>query len=121
MEAKLIKTRKEYRAAMKEILRLAALNPVEGTKESDDLELLSLIIANYEDKHFPIPPVDPIEAIKFRMDQMGVDRAALAKMIGGRSRVSEIFSGKRKISPAMAKSLNQKLHVPAETLIRAMA
>ncbi len=121
MEAKLIKTKREYRAAMKVVLRLMASNPVRGTKEADELELLSLIVESYENKHFPIPPVDPIEAIKFRMDQMSMDRAGLAEILGGRSRVSEIFRGKRRISPSMAKALNQKLHIPAETLLRAMA
>ena len=78
---------------------------------------LEILIEKYEDEHYPIEAPDPIEAIKFRMEQMGMDNNDLAEIIGYKSRVSEIFSRKRKLSLKMIKNLHEKLKIPYESLI----
>lgn len=91
---------------------------VPESEESDELEVLSILIKEYENEHFPIPKPHPIEAIKFRLDQMGIPESELSEILGARSRKSEILSGKRKLSLAMIRKLNKKLNIPAEVLIR---
>ena len=91
----------------------------EGSKLSDELEILSILIEGYENKHYPIPPPHPIEAIKFRVEQGAIDDKELTKLLGGRSRKSEILSGKRKLSLNMIRALHKKLKIPAESLINA--
>jgi HTH-type transcriptional regulator / antitoxin HigA len=88
------------------------------SKDSDDLEVNSILIKEYENEHFPITKPHPIEAIKFRLDQMGISESELSEILGAQSRKSEIFSGKRKLSLAMIRKLNEKLKIPAEILIR---
>jgi HTH-type transcriptional regulator/antitoxin HigA len=89
-----------------------------GTKEGDELELLSILIEKYEDEHFPIDAPDPIEAIKFRMEQMGLENKDLEGIIGSKGRVSEILNKKRKLTLKMIQSIMQNLHVPAEILLQ---
>jgi len=89
-----------------------------GTSEGDELEVLSILIDNYENEHFPIDPPDPIEAIKFRMDQLGIKQKDLANIIGFKSRVSEIINKKRKLSLNMIRKLHQQLNIPTEVLIQ---
>ena len=90
-----------------------------GSKHGDDLEILGILIDNYENKHFPIGFPDPIEAIKFRMEQLNYDQTDLAKIIGLKSRASEILNRKRKLSLEMIRQLNSKLNIPTEVLIQA--
>ncbi len=86
--------------------------------ESDKLELLGILIEQYELKHFPIDPPHPIQAILFRLEQMGLKKSELSRILGTRSRASEILNGKRKLSLSMIRRLNKELNIPAEILIK---
>ena len=121
MRMKLIKTESEHREALAEFNRLALSNPAPGEPEADRLEVLALLVENYEDKMFPIPVPDPIEAIKFRMDQLGLARKDLEQYLGGRSHVSEVLNHKRPLSAAMVRKLRDGLKIPADILINGMA
>ncbi|MCB0792313.1 MAG: transcriptional regulator [Flavobacteriales bacterium] len=118
MTAKLIKTKKEHQAALARVHALMQQRPASGSRGMDELELLALLVSEYEEEHFPIPPPDPIEAIKFRIDQLGLQESELDKILGSRQRRSDIFNGRRKLSLGMIRALHQKLRIPAETLIR---
>lgn len=87
-----------------------------GSPAGDELEILALLIEKYEDEHFPMPPSDPVEAIKFRMDQMGLTARDLEPFIGSSGRVSEVLNHKRKLSLAMIKRLHEGLRIPYERL-----
>jgi HTH-type transcriptional regulator/antitoxin HigA len=89
-----------------------------GNEEGDELELLGMLIDQYENEHFPIDLPDPIEAIKFRMEQMGYIQNDLAKIIGFKSRASEILNRKRKLPLEMIKQLHISLNIPTEVLIQ---
>ncbi|EHQ25085.1 putative transcription regulator with HTH domain [Mucilaginibacter paludis DSM 18603] len=91
----------------------------EGSTASDDLEVISILIKEYELVYHPIPSPNPLEAIKFRLDQMGISEKELGDILGYRSRKSEILSGKRKLSLAMIRKLNEVLHISALVLIQA--
>ncbi len=116
MEYKVIKTEAEYNLALErlEVIFDAQMN----TQEGDELELLSLLIDNYEKINYPIELPDPIEAIKFRMDQLGYKPKDLAKVLGFRSRVTEVLNKKRKLSLDMIRRLNRDLHIPTEVLVQ---
>lgn len=115
MNPKVLKNEKEHKLALK---RVEALwNAAKGSKQAEELELWASLVEDYETKHHAVPAPDPIEAVKFRMDQMGLHRSDLAKYLGGRSRVSEVLSRKRPLSVTMMRSLYQNLHVPAESLL----
>ncbi|MBK9276040.1 MAG: transcriptional regulator [Flavobacteriales bacterium] len=118
MKVKPIRTRKEHKAALLRIQELFDLDPKEGSAAFDELELLAMVVEEYEDIHYPVPPPDPIEAIKFRLDQLGLSEKDLDKWLGSRQRRSEILSGKRKLSLNMIRTLHKHLRIPAETLIR---
>jgi HTH-type transcriptional regulator / antitoxin HigA len=113
-----IKNNNEYEAALERAYDLMQVDLVPESKESDELEVLSILIKEYENEHFPISKPHPIEAIKFRLDQMGISESELSEILGARSRKSEILSGKRKLSLSMIRKLNDKLKIPAEVLIR---
>lgn len=113
-----IKNDEQYDQALKRIYSLMQLDIVPDSKESDELELLSLVVKDYETVHFPIDKPNPLEAIKFRLDQMGISEKEFSEILGYRSRKSEILSGKRKLSLAMIRKLNEKLQIPAEVLIQ---
>jgi HTH-type transcriptional regulator/antitoxin HigA len=117
MDIKPIKTKKDYQKALKRIEELWGSK--ENTPEGDEFEVLFTLLEAYEEKHYPIPPPHPIEAIKFRMEQGEVDEKELTKILGGRSRKSEILSGRRKLSLNMIRALHKKLKIPAESLISA--
>ena len=119
MNIKPIKTKKEYEAALARVYELMQKNLKANSKQSDELEVLSILVEAYENEHYPIPPPHPIEAIKFRMEQGAVDDKELTKLLGGRSRKSEILSGKRKLSLNMIRALHKKLKIPVESLINA--
>ncbi len=116
---KLIKTKKDHEAALERIYELMQKNLKAGSALSDELEALSILVEAYEEKHYLIPPPPPIEVIKIRLEQMGIDEKELNKILGGRSRKSEILSGKRKLSLNMIRALHKKLKIPAESLINA--
>ena len=112
-----IRTKKDYETALDRAYELMQKDLKAGSRLSDELEILSVLIEGYEEKHYPIPPPHPIEAIKFKLGQMGMDEKELNKILGGRSRKSEILSGRRKLSLNMIRELHNKLKIPAETLI----
>ena len=116
MKIKPIHTGKDYKEAMARLEDIFDANP--GTNEGDELELLSILIEKYEDEHFPIEAPDPIEAIKFRMEQLGMEQKDLEGIIGSKGRVSEILNKKRKLTLKMIQSIIQNLHVPAEILLQ---
>lgn len=89
------------------------------SKESDELEILSMLIKEYENERYPVPKPNPIEAIKFRLEQMNMSEVELSEILEYRSRKSEILSGKRKLSLTMIRKLTENLHIPADVLIQA--
>jgi len=115
---KVIKTNKEYENALNEVKKLVKLDPPVGSPEADRLELLVLIISNYEREKFPIELPTPIEAIKFRMEQQGLSQKDLIPYIGSRSKVSELLSGKRPLSLKMIRALTEHLGIPAKVLLQ---
>jgi HTH-type transcriptional regulator/antitoxin HigA len=115
MDIKAIKTEDDYNQALRRLENIFHA-PVKSN-EGDEAEILSILIEKYEDEHYPIDAPDPIEAIKFRMEQMGINNKQLADIIGYKSRVSEIFSGKRKLTLKMIRNLHEKLNIPYESLI----
>ena len=114
-----IKTEDQYNKALARVYELMQGGVKEDSIESDELEVLSILVKEYEIDHYPIPSPNPLEAIKFRLDQMGLSEKELGEILGYRSRKSEILSGKRKLSLAMIRKLNEVLHIPAEILIQA--
>ena len=115
MDIKPIKSELDYDAALKRIEALwdAKKNTVEG----DELEIWVTLVEAYESEHYPIYPPDPIEAIKFRMEQMNLRKVDLAKYLGSKSRVTEVLQRKRKLSLNMIKSLYKNLGIPADSLL----
>ena len=114
-----IKNDRQYENALARAYDLMQKNLRPNSKDSDELEVLSILIKEYEGEHFPVPKPNPIEAIRFRLDQMNMSEAELSEVLWYRSRKSEILSGKRKLSLAMIRKLNEVLHIPAEVLIQA--
>ena len=116
MTIKPIKTKKDYQAAMNRLETIFNAQP--GTPEGDELEVLGILIDKYEQEHYPVGYPDPIEAIKFRMEQMGYSQSDLAKVVGLKSRASEILNKKRKLTLEMIRQLHQVLHIPTDVLIQ---
>jgi HTH-type transcriptional regulator/antitoxin HigA len=116
MDIRPIKTDQDYDAALTEIDRLWGAES--DTPEGDKLDVLITLVEVYEDKHYPIDPPDPVEAILFRMEQGGLDRKALEPFIGKSGRVSEVLNRKRPLSIEMIRNLWEGLHIPLESLIR---
>ncbi|HLR36497.1 MAG TPA: helix-turn-helix domain-containing protein [Chitinophagaceae bacterium] len=116
MNLKPIKTEEDYNEALKRLERV--FNAKKGTEKGDELEILGILIEKYEEENFPIDLPDPVEAIKFRMEQLGFNQNDLAKIIGLKSRASEILNRKRKLSLSMIRKLSSKLHIPSEVLIQ---
>jgi HTH-type transcriptional regulator/antitoxin HigA len=114
-----IKTEDQYDQALARVYELMQTDVRENSIESDELEVLSILVKEYENEHYPMSSPNPLEAIKFRLDQMGMSEKELGEILGYRSRKSEILSGKRKLSLAMIRKLNEVLHIPAEVLIQA--
>jgi HTH-type transcriptional regulator/antitoxin HigA len=114
-----IKNKAQYENALARVYELMQKDLKPESKDSDELEVLSILIKEYELEHYPILNPTPLEAIKFRLEQMGMSEAELSDILGYRSRKSEILSGKRKLSLAMIRKLNEILHIPAEVLIQA--
>jgi HTH-type transcriptional regulator/antitoxin HigA len=115
-EVKPIRTKADYKAALSEVGQLWGAKS--GTPRGDRLDVLTTLIDAYEAEHFPIDPPDPIDAIKFRMEQQGLTRRDLEAMIGSRTRIAEVLNRKRALSIGMIRRLHEKLGIPAEVLIR---
>jgi len=116
-----IHTDADHRAALQEISRLMESDPELGTPDGDRLDILVTLVQAFETTHYPIDPPDPIEAIKFRMEQAGLKPEDLEPMIGKRSRVSEILGRQRKLTLPMIRRLHRGLGIPAESLIGQVA
>ena len=117
MTVKPIKTKKDYKQALERLETI--FDAKKSSAAGDELEVLSILIEKYEAEHFPIELPDPIEAIKFRMEQLGYNQTDLAKVVGLKSRASEILNKKRKLSLDMIRQLHDKLKIPTEVLIQA--
>jgi HTH-type transcriptional regulator/antitoxin HigA len=113
----LLRSEHEYNAAVAEVDSLLDSDPAPGTTEYERLEFLSTLIEVYEDQHVTIPSVSPQEAVDFMLEQRGLDRSYLADLMGGRSRVSEFFSGHRDLSKSQIEALHHALGIPAEILL----
>lgn len=114
-----IKNNEQYEDALARVYTLMQKNIKPDSKDSDELEILSILIKEYELIHFPVPKPNPLEAIKFRLEQMNMSEAELSEILGYRSRKSEILSGKRKLNLTMIRKLVEKLQIPADVLIQA--
>jgi len=114
---KIIKNEKDYNLALRHVEKLIDLDPLPGTDDADKLDVLSLIIKKYEDIHYQISVPDPIDAIKFRMEQMSLKNTDLVQYIGSKSKVSEVLNHKRSLSLNMIRKLYSGLGIPAEILI----
>jgi HTH-type transcriptional regulator / antitoxin HigA len=111
-----IRTEADYEAML---LRIESLMDAEaGTPEADELEVLAMLVELYEEEHFPMSWPDPIEAIRFRMDQAGLTARDLIPLLGSRAKVSEVLSGKRSLTLQMIRALHEHLGIPAEVLLR---
>jgi HTH-type transcriptional regulator/antitoxin HigA len=115
-ELKPIRTENDYEAALEEVDRLWGAKS--GSAEGDRLDVLATLIDAYEAQHYPMDPPDPIEAIQFRMEQLGLTRKDLEPMIGGRGRVAEVMNRKRSLSIEMIRNLHVHLGISADVLIR---
>lgn len=118
MDMKVLKDQESYQAALTEISDLMDLDPTPGTPEADRLELLALLVEDYEAKNFPVRVPNPIEAIRFRMEQQNLSQRDLVPFIGSRSKVSEVLSGKRPLSLPMIRALHTGLGIPAKALLQ---
>ncbi len=116
MELRPIRTESDYEAALKEIERLWGAE--EGSQDGDRLEILTTLAEVYEEAHFPMDLPDPIDAIKFRLEQQGEDKSALIGILGSRTRVYEVLRRDRALSLSMIRQLNRHLKIPAEVLIQ---
>ena len=116
MMIKPIKTEADHAAALRAIERLWGAD--EGTPEGDRLDVLATLVEAYEQAHFPMDDPDPIEAIKFRLEQQGADQKSLIGVIGNRTRVYEVLRWDRALPLSMIRRLNQRFKIPAEVLIR---
>lgn len=113
-----IKTKKQHESALQRIYDLMQKGIKKGSDEGDELEVLSILVENYEEENLKIDAPDPIEAIKFRMESLGLVQNDLSEYLGYSSRVSEILNKKRKLTLPMIRALNEKLNIPLETLVR---
>ncbi len=111
-----IKTKKDYQNALLRLERIFDAKP--GSTEGDELEILGILIDTYEKNHYPIEFPDPIEAIKFRMEQLGYSQSDLATVVGLKSRASEILNKKRKLTLEMIRNLHDTLNIPTDVLIQ---
>lgn len=110
-----IKSKRDYERALRRVEEL--MDAKSGTKAGDELDVLTTLVEAYEAKHYAICPPDPVEAIKFRMEQLGMTRKDLEAVLGRRGRVSEILTKKRSLSLEMIRRLHRKLRIPLESLI----
>lgn len=116
MRLKIIKTKKDYLAALERFESIFQAKT--GTPESEEADVLALLIKSYEDSHFIINAPDPVEAIKYRMEQQGLTGKDLSRILGYKSRVTDLFKRRRKLNLSMVRRLHDKLQIPLETLVR---
>ncbi len=116
MHIKPIKTEKDYQAAMSRMK--IVFDALPNTPEGDESEVLAILIEKYEEEHYPIEDPDPIEAIKFRMEQMGYNQSVLAAAIGSASRASEVLNRKRKLTLPMIYQIHKAMNISIEMLVR---
>ena len=114
MNIKPIKTQEDYGSTLSQIESLMDAKP--NTHQMDELEVLTTLVEAYEEQHYAIDAPDPIEAIKFRMEQEGLKQKDLVSIVGSKSRVSEILNKKRKLTIEMIRNLHKQLHIPIESL-----
>jgi HTH-type transcriptional regulator/antitoxin HigA len=120
MKTKILKTEREYNTACERIYSLihSSENPIEpNSPEGEEMELLSLLVEKYEQEHHQLGTPNPIEAIKFRMEQMNLKQTDIAPLFGGKTRVSEVLNGKRPLTLKMITLLNRYLGIPLESLV----
>lgn len=117
MEIRPIHTKTDYKTALKVVSALVDADPKRGTPDGDRLEVMGVLVEAYEAQHYPVALPDPIEAIKFRMEQQGLSPKDLTPMIGGLNRMYEVLNPKRPLSIAMVRRLNATLGISAEWLI----
>src|ERR1700694_5156653 len=115
-EGRAIRSKSDYEAALKEIGRLWGAKA--GTSEGDRLDVLATLVDAYEAEHYPMDPPDPVEAIKFRMEQQGLTRRDLEEIIGTRTRIAEVLNRKRGLSVGIIRRLHERLGISAGVLIR---
>ena len=115
MEIRPIKTEEDYNTSIRRIEVLWGAK--KDTPQGDELDLLVTLVESYEMKHYPIAPPDPVDAIKFRMEQMDMTKADMVQYLGSQSRVSEILNGRRKLTLGMIKALYKGLRIPADILL----
>ncbi len=116
MKVKPIRSESDYDAALADVEKLMDAKP--GTSKGDRLDVLVTLLEAYEEKHWRVDPPDPIDAIKLRMEQQGLTRSDLEKVLGSRSRVSEILNRRRPLTLEMIRRLHRQLGIPAESLIK---
>ena len=116
-----IHTEADYKAALRTVSKLVDADPAAGTREGDKLDIMATLVAAYEARHFAVEMADPIEAIKFRMDQQGLAPKDLAPMIGRVNRVYEVLARRRSLTMAMVWRLHTQLGIPAANLIQPRA
>jgi HTH-type transcriptional regulator/antitoxin HigA len=116
VEVRPIRTKRDHAAALKEVERLWGAKA--GTSDGDRLDVLATLVDAYETEHYPMDPPDPVEAIKFRMEQQGLTRRDLEEIIGTRTRIAEVLNRKRGLSIAMIRRLHDRLDISADVLIR---
>ena len=122
MKTKIIITEQEYNEACVRIYSLihSSMNPIEPeSAEGEELELLSMLVEKYENEFYPTIAPDPIEAIRFRMEQMNLKQTDIAPLFGGKTRVSEVLNGKRPLTLKMISLLHKYLRIPLESLMSA--
>ena len=117
MEVKAIRTNADYRDALREVSALIDLNPDRDSPDGERLEVIGTLVQAYEAEHYPVDPPDPIEAIRFRMDQSGLGVKDLVPFIGPLNRVYEVLARKRPLSLHMIRRIHKGMNIPAEVLI----
>ena len=110
-----VKTESDHKESLKRIYEL--MHKELSIEEADEMEILGVLVENYEEEHYPIGPPHPIEAVKFRMEQLGIDENGLAKLIGNKDIAKELLSGKRKLNLRLMKILHNKLGISADALL----
>ncbi|PYD60107.1 XRE family transcriptional regulator [Novacetimonas maltaceti] len=119
MDIRPIRDDADYEWALKEIEQYFDHEPVRGTPEADRFEVLAALIGAYEERVYPIPDPSPLDVLRFHMDQNGLTQADLARVIGSRSRASEIMTGRRSLSLAMITAIRAAWKIPADLLVPA--
>jgi HTH-type transcriptional regulator/antitoxin HigA len=117
MDIRPIHTKADYQATLKVVATLVEADPEPGTPDGDRLDILATLVQAYESRHFPISAPDPVEAIKFRMEQSGLSVKDLEPIIGKSNRVYEVLNRKRPLTLAMIRRLHHGLGIPAQVLI----